>query len=67
MVSNYGSIFPCLVEQVRQKQRLKELQLKNSENHETLLNKIDHASTMKQLMENTMIETTNMFVFINIV
>lgn len=62
MVTNFKSIYPCLTEQLRQKYRLEELQQRNSINHETLLNKVDHATTMKHIMENTMIETTNQLV-----
>lgn len=59
MVSNFDQIYNCLVEQLRQKLRLTELKQKNLEKHDTLLNKLNHAQTMRHLMENTMIETTN--------
>lgn len=60
MVSSFEAIYPCLVEQVKKKLRLAEFKQKSSKNHETMLNKIDHATTLKYIMENTVIETTNM-------
>lgn len=58
MVTSYENIYKCLSEQLRQKYRLEELQQRKSMDYDALLNKLNHATTMKHMLENTMIETT---------
>nr|CAI5850002.1 unnamed protein product [Callosobruchus analis] len=53
------SIYPCLKEQVHQKERLTELVKKCEESRNTLLQKKNHAAALKSDLENTMIETTS--------
>lgn len=58
LVENFKSIHPCFCEQARQKERLAEFSQRSLENRDNMLNKINHASVMKNLMENSMVETT---------
>ncbi|CAH1955951.1 unnamed protein product [Acanthoscelides obtectus] len=52
------SIYPCLKEQLYQKERLTELVKKCENNRDMLLKKKNHAAALKSDLENTMIETT---------
>lgn len=62
LVTNFNSIYYSLTEQMKQKHRLEELKQKKSMDYDALLNKLDHASTMKHMLENTMLDTTESLV-----
>ncbi|XP_050310862.1 uncharacterized protein LOC126746569 [Anthonomus grandis grandis] len=57
-VPTLEAIYPCLEEQLLQKQRLTAMVEKCEANRNELLKKCDHASIMQSEMENTMIGTT---------
>lgn len=52
------AIFPCIKEQLRQRERLTEFLAKSKQNKENLLNRTNHATLVESQMENTMIDTT---------
>ncbi|KAJ8973130.1 hypothetical protein NQ317_001561 [Molorchus minor] len=52
------SIYPCLQEQVRQRERLGEFVAKCEDDRDKLSKKVKHASTLRTELENTMVETT---------
>lgn len=52
------SIFPCIREQLRQKERLSDFVTKCETNRNELLNRTNHATLMRSQLENTMIDTT---------
>lgn len=52
------SIFPCIKEQLGQKERLNDFVAKCERNRDDLLNRTEHATLMKSRLENTMVDTT---------
>lgn len=62
MVTSYEKIYDSLTEQLRQKFRLEELQQKKAMDHDALLNKLDHANSMKYILQNSMLEKTELLV-----
>ncbi|KAH0815772.1 hypothetical protein GEV33_007019 [Tenebrio molitor] len=58
LVSSFELIYPSLQEQLRQKRRLSALAKKCERNRETIMNKMNHAEMMSNLLKNTMVETT---------
>ncbi|CAH1169966.1 unnamed protein product [Phaedon cochleariae] len=55
------SIYPCIKEQLRQRDRLASLVEKCEKNRDDLLKKDNHAEVMKSQLENSMIETTSQY------
>ncbi|KAJ8962954.1 hypothetical protein NQ314_005671 [Rhamnusium bicolor] len=55
------SIYPCLQEQSRQKDRLAAFVQRCEADRDILLNKMTHATIMRTELENTMIETTSQY------
>ncbi|KAF7271893.1 uncharacterized protein LOC143203836 [Rhynchophorus ferrugineus] len=60
-VANIEAIYPCLQEQVRQKDRLSDLVQQCEASKDELLKKSNHAHIVKSELENTMIETTSQY------
>ncbi|XP_017780163.1 PREDICTED: myosin-11-like [Nicrophorus vespilloides] len=58
MVSNFDCIFPCMEEQARQRDRLKQLVLKNEDDKNTLLKRKNHAELIATDLTNTMNDST---------
>jgi hypothetical protein len=58
LVSSFELIYPSLQEQLRQKRRLSALAKKCERNRDTIMNKMNHAEMMSNLLKNTMVETT---------
>ncbi|EFA00628.1 uncharacterized protein LOC663840 [Tribolium castaneum] len=58
LVSSFEQIYPSLQEQLRQKRRLNALAKKCERNRDIILNKMNHAELMNNMLKNTMVETT---------
>ncbi|XP_030765981.1 myosin-1-like [Sitophilus oryzae] len=60
-VPSLEAIYPCLQEQLRQKERLTEMVAKCEASNTELMTKSNHAASIKSELENTMVETTNQY------
>ncbi|CAG9763322.1 unnamed protein product [Ceutorhynchus assimilis] len=60
-VPSLESIYPCLQEQLRQKERLELMVNKCEEDRDQLLKKSDHAGAKEVELENTRVETTSQY------
>ncbi|RZC32956.1 myosin-9 [Asbolus verrucosus] len=58
LVSTFELIYPNLQEQLQQKKRLTALAKKCERNRDIIMNKLNHAELMSNLLKNTMVETT---------
>ncbi|XP_044758332.1 uncharacterized protein LOC123316355 [Coccinella septempunctata] len=58
LVSNFDMIFPCFQTQLQHFNRLTELAQKCEENRDILLKKANHAEVMRDVMHNSMVDTT---------